>query len=110
MATPDERKEALLEGIGRMPRQLALVGEYHFSPEYRPMPVESDRDSGILYVGCRACLDASPWHLYIAAVSDGGFWGLWRDYQTGIGRAFDEAGHPLPDPAGLFCAKRVSGP
>lgn len=109
LATPEEQEEALREGIGRMPRAVTHVGRYYRSRQYGPDLAETEGDSGLIYVGCRPCLDASPWLLYVAAVSADGFWGLWKDNQTGIGRVFDDGGRPLPDPAGYFCARRIDG-
>jgi hypothetical protein len=68
---------------------------------------EAQIDGSLLYLGCRDCMDASPMVLRIIEVDERGFFGSWRDYQTGIGRLFDErTGEPLPDPAGYFCAWR----
>ena len=110
LATPEEKAEALREGIGRTPRSVTHVGTHRWSLESRPpRPVETEGDQPVIHVGCRFCFDAAPWVLYVAAVSEDGFWGLWRDYQTGTGRVFDDAGRRLPDPAGYFCAQRIDG-
>jgi hypothetical protein len=107
-ATPPEREEARREGLGYWPRNVTHVGTWSWSEEYRPFVAEADH--AVLYLGCRNCLDGSPRVLRVAAVAEEGFWGLWRDYQTGIGRVFDSAGNRLPDPAGYFCAERVGKP
>jgi hypothetical protein len=39
--------------------------------------------SGVLYVGCRICLDVSPDRLQIERVGPIGFWGHWENPQTG---------------------------
>jgi hypothetical protein len=104
VASVEEIEQAQEEGIGRIPRQITHAGS-HGRDGYS-FPAEAD--GGMIYLGCVACVDASPEHLYVAAAAEGGLWGLWRDYQTGIGRVFDEDMNPLPDPAGYFCALRVS--
>jgi hypothetical protein len=63
-------------------------------------------DDGVLYLGCRDCADASPDVLQVRRVSAAGFWGPWRNFQSGIGIAVDASGARLPDPVGLFCAIR----
>jgi hypothetical protein len=73
----------------------------------RAQPAEID--SSVLYIGCRDCTDASPLVLRVRALSASGFWGSWRDYQTGIGYVVDGKGKRAPDPAGHFCAIRVRG-
>ena len=105
LATTEEKAEAKREGLGFFPRDITHVGLLTWSSEYDPFPVEAD--GATLYLGCRGCLDGSPNVLYVAAIADEGFWGLWRDYQTGIGRHFDTLNNPLPDPAGYFCAQRI---
>ena len=98
------RANAVRRFIGHVPRRnLRLVGSWHWSSRYPA--VNAEWDAGILYLGCRDCLDGSPEHLRIEAISDHGFWGRWADYQTGIGHIVDKSGKPLPDPAGYFCAE-----
>ena len=64
-------------------------------------------DDGVLYLGCRDCTDASPEVLRITAMTERGFFGTWRDYQTGIGRViYTPIGQRSPAPAGYFCAWR----
>jgi hypothetical protein len=94
---------AVRRGLDR-PRDLRLVGVQRWSTRYRPNDAEVDGTT--LYLGCRGCLDASPDVLRITASSTHGFWGTWRDYQTGIGRVVGKNGASLPDPAGYFCALR----
>jgi hypothetical protein len=56
----------------------------------------------------RASLDTYTEHLTITAVSPDGFWGWWRGV-PGFNVAMDTAaGRVLPDPAGYFCALRVT--
>jgi hypothetical protein len=63
----------------------------------------------VLYVGCRMCMDASPNHYQITWVLDSAFGGTWENFQTGIWRVYDSAsGRELPNPAGYFCARRLS--
>lgn len=63
-------------------------------------------DAGILYMGCRNCLDGSPDRFRVEQVAATGFWGHWDNPQTGIWRIVDTAGRPLPSPSGIYCAVR----
>jgi hypothetical protein len=89
-----------------------LRGEYVWRVEPAPPdgrrewrePAEFEDDT--LYTGYREGMDMSPTHLRVEGVSSRGFWGTWRNYQTGIGRLIDRDGRPAPDPAGRFCATR----
>lgn len=107
LQSPDsvQRAASRRRGLGYLQRaNLQFVGEVVWSTEYRE---SVEIDDGILYVGCRGCDDGSPTHLTITAVSPRGFWGTWRNYQTGIAFIVDrETGERLPDPAGYFCAIR----
>ena len=106
LADSAQRAESRLRSIGHAPRrELRLVGAQRNSANERETAVEVD--GPLLYVGCRDCMDASPTVLRIVSADDRGFFGTWHDYQTGIGRLFDECtGKPSPDPAGYFCAWR----
>ena len=101
------RVQATKRRIGLFPRKdLQLEGSATpGSGGVRSQPAEVD--AGIIYLGCRDCNDASPAVLRVHAISDAGFWGTWRDYQTGIGYVVDRAGKRAPDPSGYFCAIRV---
>jgi hypothetical protein len=58
----------------------------------------------------RARVDAYSEHLTITAVSPQGFWGWWRGV-PGLDVTMDSVTHRvLPDPAGYFCALRVTRP
>jgi len=111
MADSLERAAATARGVGHAPRRaLQFVGRWRWAPDSEAQqPDLAEVDAGVLYLGCRDCLDGSPWHLQITAVSPAGFWGTWRDYQTGTVRAVDGRGRELPDPAGFFCAVREAG-
>ena len=78
------------EAPGRRYRDTAVVG------------------GGVLFVGCRECMDASPTHYRIEAAGPAGFWGRWENYQTGGIVAVDARGRRLSNPSGYFCALRVS--
>jgi hypothetical protein len=67
---------------------------------------EVEVEGTVLHVGCRRCSDASPTHYTIEAISPRGFWGHWRNYQSGIVYVRGPNGERLPDPAGYFCAFR----
>jgi hypothetical protein len=66
-------------------------------------------EGSTLVVGCdfRMCFDGSPDYLTVEQVDDRGFSGSWANAQSGNTRAFDKTGRMLPDPAGVFCARRV---
>lgn len=102
-----ERTQARERRLGHLPRRAPRVGgEVRYMGSETAVPAEVDGVT--LYLGCRDCLDASPLVLTIQAVSKDGFWGTWRDYQTGIGEVVDSlTGRPLADPAGRFCAQRA---
>jgi hypothetical protein len=56
----------------------------------------------------RAGLNQYSEHLMITAVSSDGFWGWWRGV-PGFEMTMDtDAGRALPDPAGYFCALRLT--
>jgi hypothetical protein len=56
----------------------------------------------------QAALDSYSEHLTITAVSSEGFWGWWRGV-PGFDTAMKaDGGQVLPDPAGYFCALRVT--
>lgn len=104
-ATAEEKAEAKREGISYRPRGLTHVGQSASADYHKPFIAEAD--GAIIYLGCRLCIDGSPTVLYVAGVTDYGFWGLYRNYQTGIGRVVDSEGNWAPDPAGYFCAERI---
>ena len=99
------RAQSRVRRIGYAPRRdLRLIGRLRTSEGFEH-PAEVD--GTVLYIGCRDCYDASPLVMRVTEVAESGFRGTWRDYQTGIGRAYDPTtGRPTPDPAGHFCAQR----
>ena len=101
-----QRAAATRPSLGLMRRRdLQFVGSVRAGIGQRAEPAEVD--AGVLYLGCRDCTDASPEVLRITGVSELGFSGTWRDYQTGIGVLIDtRTGQRSPDPAGYFCAWR----
>ena len=90
------RGEILLMGRVRTGRDTALT-----------LDSMAEVERGTLYLGCRACTDASPRHYRVLGVTPDGFWGTWTDYQTGIGVLVDAHGNRLPNPAGYYCARRL---
>ena len=91
--------------IGHAPRaNLQLVGTLR-STSGRAWVEPVEVDNNVLISGCRDCTDASPTFFRVTHVSSAGFAGTWRDFQTGIGIRVGPAG-TLPDPAGIFCARR----
>lgn len=103
-----ERRRATVRVFGHVPRfNLQLVGTWRPRGDSgRAFPAEVD--GGVLFLGCRDCLDASPDVLVIRELTGDGFRGSWRDYQTGLAHVVDERGRMLPDPAGHFCAFRIA--
>ena len=99
------RQRAMVRSIGRVTRtDLQLVGAWKWDPKAPREEVEMD--AGTLYLGCRDCTDASPYHLWITKITPRSFSGTWMDYQTGIVYSVNQLGERLPDPAGYFCAIR----
>jgi hypothetical protein len=64
-------------------------------------------EAGVLYIGCRLCLDASPDQFQIEHVARTGFWGHWENPLIGLWVIVDSAGRELPKPSGFYCAIRV---
>lgn len=94
-----------VRGLGHYPRAaLQLVG--HASIKGFAQQDKAEFDAGILYIGCRDCMDASPTIHRILEVSAGGFRGTWQDNMTGIAVMVDQMGRRLPNPQGYFCAER----
>jgi hypothetical protein len=94
--------------FGHFPRAaLQLTGSVRWPGIERSDTAEVDGLT--LYLGCRDCLDASPDILTITHAGSQGFWGQWANRQSGVGRAADpRTGEWLPNPAGYFCAWRVT--
>ncbi len=91
--------------IGEVPRLAGTLTTATGDPS-RPLgkdTVQVEWDT--LYVGCRGC---SRTAYRVIALTPTGFWGLWIDPQEGIGKAVDSTGRWLPNPAGYFCALRLS--
>lgn len=111
LADSIERAASKVKTLAHAPnRDLQLVDAHLSEPDTIPGPRSVQVDDGLLLLGCRDCLDGIIVVYRIAAVSPSGFWGTWKDPQTGIGQIVDKQGHPLPDPAGFFCAIRATGP
>ena len=64
-------------------------------------------ESGHLRMGEVDILDGAGEDLEILWVTADGFGGRWQS-DLGNGTLVDAAGRPLPDPAGVFCARRVA--
>jgi hypothetical protein len=60
-----------------------------------------------LVLGAVGTLEGYVEHLTITAVAPEGFWGWWKA-QSAMELAAGNQGRVLPDPAGYFCALRVS--
>lgn len=97
-----------VRGIGYRPRQnLRLVGTW--SMKGWPRSDAAEVDAGVLYLGCRDCMDGSPDQLRVLGMSRDRVWGTWRDFQTGFAVAIDPiTKEPLTEISGRFCAVRES--
>ena len=101
------RAQSIQRRIGFLPRKHLLLEGHAETDSSGRQRQPAEMDDGILYIGCRDCNDASPTVLRVLGISEAGFWGSWRDYQTGIGYVVDREGKRAPDPAGHFCAIRI---
>jgi hypothetical protein len=84
-----------------------LAGEYRDGGDSLPRVDEAEVEDGVLFLGCRRCMDGSPYRLRLLAQTSTIVWGLWEDPQSGIERVADSGGQALPNPAGYFCLTRV---
>ncbi|MCA2992954.1 hypothetical protein [Gemmatimonas sp.] len=105
LADSAEQAAARAKRLGNPPRNLEMIGT-------RDMMVygyidQAELDGALLYVGCRACHDASPDILALYLVSEAGFAGTWVNPQSGIVRVIRKDGSIGPNPAGHFCASRM---
>jgi hypothetical protein len=106
VADSTQRARARERRLGNRPRDFQMVGARRWPSQNMQDPAELD---GIyLRLGCVECTDASPDYLRIEHVTPTGFSGRWGNAQTGIGRIVRANGTLAPDPAGHFCAQRVS--
>lgn len=105
----DSLRRYYIETIGGPKRHgfRPLVGQYRYAGDSLRQVEEAEVEGGVLYLGCRRCADASPDELRLIAATTTAVWGTWYNPQTGIDRAMDSLGQPLPNPAGHFCMRRV---
>lgn len=101
-----ERAAAGLPGPRRTDLQLVDASKPPLMIGRTPIR-DVELDAGVLHLGSRDAMDASPTMFRIDRVWAGGFAGRWHNDQTGIGRAIDSAGHWLPNPGGYYCAVRI---
>lgn len=105
--------ERRLNGFARAGNR-PLVGQlaWHYPDGMvRTQPVvvqQNPGDTQLISGFCDNCHDAMLVYHRIVQLRANGFSGRWSDPQTGIGRVVDKNGRELPDPAGYFCAIRVS--
>jgi hypothetical protein len=91
-----------------------LVGQlaWHYpdgSVRSEPVVVQQNpADTQLISGFCGNCTDAMLVYHTILQLRANEFSGRWSDPQTGIGRVVDKNGRELPNPAGYFCAIRVS--
>jgi hypothetical protein len=84
-------------------------------PEWRavtnsrdPLNPGATVDNFVLRIGQHYMLDGSSDNLWITAIAPGGFWGWWKS-DLGFALTLDTLAHRVvPDPAGYFCARRVT--
>ena len=84
-----------------------LAGRFRYASDSLRLVEEAEVEDGVLFVGCRRCMDGSPDELRLLAATPTDVWGLWYNPQSGIERVIDSSGSPLPNPAGHFCMRRV---
>jgi hypothetical protein len=84
-----------------------LAGHFYYAADSLHRAEVAEVEDGMLFLGCRSCMDASPDRLRLLAQTPKQVWGLWENQETGIDRLADSAGKPIPNPAGYFCLKRV---
>ncbi len=110
LAVPDTMRRYYPEHFQGTPALLGqrLAGLWRYKGADSSSAVdEVSLDGGIMYVGCRFCLDASPDRFQIEHIAPKGFWGRWDNPQTGLWIIVDSAGRELPKPSGFYCAVRV---
>jgi hypothetical protein len=84
-----------------------LAGQYSNADDPMRRVEEAELEDGVLFLGCRRCMDGSPYQLRLLAQTPTIVWGLWENPQSGFERLADSAGNELPNPAGYFCLRRV---
>lgn len=84
-----------------------LAGQFRYAADTLGRTEEAEVEDGVLYLGCRECMDGSPDRLRPLAQTDAEVWGLWENPQDGFVRVADSAGNWLPNPAGHFCLRRI---
>ena len=106
LADSGQRERARERRLGNLPRDFQIVGSRGWPSQNMREPAELD---GIgLRLGCVECFDASPDYLRVEQISTDGFTGSWSNSQSGIGRIVRKNGTFAPDPAGHFCAHRIT--
>jgi len=77
-----------------------LAGQCRYVADSLGRSEEAEVEDGVLFLGCRLCMDASPDELRLLARTPERVWWLWENPQSGIERVADSPGNWLPNPAG----------
>jgi hypothetical protein len=85
-----------------------LAGRFSYANDSLRRGEDAEVEDGVLFLGCRRCMDASPDELRLLAATPTEVWGLWYNPQSSLERVTDSAGNPLPNPAGHFCMRRLA--
>jgi hypothetical protein len=84
-----------------------LAGHFRSEGDTTRAPEDAEVENGVLFLGCRNCMDGSPYQLRLVAQTPDEVWGLWENPETGFEQLTDSAGHLIPNPAGYFCLRRT---
>jgi hypothetical protein len=84
-----------------------LAGHFRSEGDGAWAPEDAEVEDGVLFLGCRHCMDGSPYQLRLVAQTPDKIWGLWENPETGFVQLTDSAGHTIPNPAGYFCLRRT---
>jgi hypothetical protein len=93
-------------------QQRPRVAAWPVAGSYLPSDSGSSKEGvvvkGVVLYRKDLCLDCSPVLYQLTWMTDSAFGGTWEDRQTGLYRVYDSTGRELPNPAGHYCARRVS--
>ena len=109
LAPTDTLRRYYIQTIGGYKRygMRPLAGQFRAANDPLRRVEDAEVEDGVLYIGCRRCMDASPGELRLLATTPTVVWGLWYNPQSGLESVTDSLGKPLPNPAGHFCMRRV---
>jgi hypothetical protein len=84
-----------------------LAGHFRSDGDSVRAPEDAEVEDGVLFLGCRYCMDGSPDRLRLVAQTPEKVWGIWENPETGFVQLTDSTGHAIPNPAGYFCLRRI---